>query len=183
MRSTYGDVMIKSRQAGKRDDFRETIPFAVHRLAARAVAKATDDFAVLGLTVAEARVVLVTLQHGPIRVSLIAEYTSLGLSTLSHMLGRLEHAGVLRRKRVPDDARSVDVLLTAKGRGVAERAEVLMMRHQDEYVSGFTHAEIETFRRLLQRSYERIDAMTSGKPAATLASRRKKANVKTRREH
>jgi DNA-binding MarR family transcriptional regulator len=152
----------------------------VHRLAARAVAKATDDFAALGLTVAEARVVLVTLQHGPIRVSLVAEYTSLGLSTLSHMLGRLERAGILRRKRVPDDARSVDVVLTSKGRAVAQRAEVLMIRHQDEYVDGFTPAEISTFRRLLQRSYERIDAITSGKPAPTLTARRKEAHVKTK---
>jgi DNA-binding MarR family transcriptional regulator len=173
MSSTYVDVMTKPRPAVKGDDFRDTIPFAVHRLAARAVAKATDDFAALGLTVAEARVVLVTLQHGPIRVSLIAEYTSLGLSTLSHMLGRLERAGLVRRKRVPDDARSVDVLVTAKGRGIAQRAEVLMMHHQDEYVDGFTPAEIETFRRYLQRSYERMGAITGGKTAATLPSLRK----------
>jgi len=156
------------------DDFRATIPFAVHRLAARAVAKAADDFAELGLTVAEARVVLVTLQHGPIRVSLIAEYTSLGLSTLSHMLGRLERAGLLVRKRVAGDARSVDVVLTARGRDVAGRGEVLMMRHQEEFVEGFTRAEIETFRRLLRRSYERIARITRGKPAAsTLSSRTK----------
>ena len=161
------------------DDFRETIPFAVHRLAARAVAKATDDFAELGLTVAEARVVLVTLQHGPIRVGLIAEYTSLGFSTLSHMLGRLERAGLLRRKRVAGDARSVDVVLTAKGRTIAQRAEILMMRHQEEYVDGFSPAEIELFRRLLRRSYERIVAITNGTSTASTFASRTKARTTT----
>jgi DNA-binding MarR family transcriptional regulator len=149
------------------DDFRETIPFAVHRLAARAVAKATDDFAELGLTVSEARVVLVTLQHGPIRVSLVAEYTSLGLSTLSHMLGRLERAGVIARKRVLNDARSVDVELTAKGREIAHGAETLMMRHQEELLDGFSAADMELFRGFLQRSYESIAAITSDAPAAS----------------
>jgi DNA-binding MarR family transcriptional regulator len=164
--------MAKASRPVKRDDFRETIPFAVHRLAARAVAKATDDFAELGLTVSEARVVLVTLQHGPIRVSLVAEYTSLGLSTLSHMLGRLERAGIIARKRVLNDARSVDVALTAKGRIIAETAETLMMRHQDEYLDGFSATEIAQFRRFLQRSYESIASITIDSPAAsTLAAR------------
>jgi len=153
------------------DDFRETIPFAVHRLAARAVAKATDDFAELGLTVSEARVVLVTLQHGPIRVSLVAEYTALGLSTLSHMLGRLERAGIIARKRVLNDARSVDVVLTSKGRGIAEKAETLMMHHQEELLDGFSAAEMELFRRFLQRSYASIAARTDDLgAAATLAA-------------
>jgi DNA-binding MarR family transcriptional regulator len=156
------------------DDFRETIPFAVHRLAARAVAKAADDFAELGLTVSEARVVLVTFQHGPIRVSLVAEYTALGLSTLSHMLGRLERAGLIARKRVTGDARSVDVVLTTKGSRVAQAAEMLMVRHQEELIAGFSAAEVEIFRRLLQRSYESIAAITADAPAtATFTARRR----------
>ncbi len=165
--------MAKAARPPHCDDFRETIPFAVHRLAARAVAKATDDFAELGLTVSEARVVLVTLQHGPIRVSLVAEYTALGLSTLSHMLGRLERAGIVARKRVAGDARSVDVVLTAKGNRIALAAETLMMRHQEELIDGFSAAEVEIFRRLLQRSYESIAAITDAPATATLATRRK----------
>ena len=161
-------------------DFRETIPFMVHRLAARAVAKAMADFEEIGLTVSEARVVLVTLQHSPIRVSLVAEYTALGLSTLSHMLGRLERAGILLRKRVPGDARSVDVVLTVKGRKLAQRAEILMMRHQGEFIDGFSPADVEAFRRLLQWSYQRIAAVTdSTSNPSTLASPRKGSRTAT----
>jgi MarR family transcriptional regulator, organic hydroperoxide resistance regulator len=146
-------------------DFRDTLPFAVHRLAARAVAIATDDFAALGLTVSEARVVLVTLQHGPLRVSLIAEYTALELSTLSHMLGRLEKARILTRKRIANDARSVEVTLTARGRRLAQRAEKQMMIHQEQMLDGFTAAEIATFRRLIAQTYERIAAIAPRRTA------------------
>jgi DNA-binding MarR family transcriptional regulator len=111
------------------------------------------------LTVSEARVVLVTHQHGPIRVGAIAAFTSLELSTLSHMLGRLERAAILKRKRVLGDARSVDVVLTAHGRKLALRAEKLMMLHQEQMLDGFSAADIRTFRRLLQRSYERVAAV------------------------
>jgi DNA-binding MarR family transcriptional regulator len=152
-------------------DFRDTIPFAVHRLAARAVAIATDDFAALGLTVSEARVVLVTLQHGPIRVGSIAEYTSLELSTLSHMLGRLERAGILTRTRVPRDARSVDVALTARGKRVAQRAEQQMMLHQEQMIAGFSAADARTFRRLLRRSFDLVTAAGAARPAATTLKR------------
>jgi DNA-binding MarR family transcriptional regulator len=149
-------------------DFRDTIPFAVHRLAARAVAIAADDFAALGLTVSEARVVLVTLQHGPIRVGTIAEYTSLELSTLSHMLGRLERDGLLSRTRVRNDARSVDVALTARGRTIAQRAERQMMLHQEQMVAGFSAADLRTFRRLLRRSFERVTAAGSDRAARSV---------------
>jgi DNA-binding MarR family transcriptional regulator len=170
---------MAARSEDNASDFRFTIPFAVHRLAARAVALATDDFAELGLTVSEARVVLVALQHGPMRVGVIAEYTSLELSTLSHMLGRLESDGILSRRRVLGDARSVDVALTARGRKIAQRAERQMMLHQEQMLDGFTAAETKTFRRLLQRSYERIAAISPGR-SSTLVARPPRRVVRAR---
>jgi DNA-binding MarR family transcriptional regulator len=74
------------------------------------------------------------------------------------MLGRLERDGILSRTRVRNDARSVNVTLTARGRTIAQRAEKQMMLHQEQMVAGFSEADLRTFRSLLLRSYERVTA-------------------------
>ena len=46
-----------------------------------------------------------------------------------------------------------------------------MMRHQAQMLDGFSSSEITTFRRLIQRSYDRIAAIATGDSAASTLAR------------
>jgi DNA-binding MarR family transcriptional regulator len=148
--------------------FRDTLPFALHRLAARSVAQATSDFAAMGLTVSEARVMIVTLQHEPIRVSAVAAGTAIELSTLSHMLGRLERDKLVKRTRDANDSRSVAVTLTPRGRQIAKKAQAASYDHQEIMLAGLTPDQIATLRALLRHVYDNVDATATGSGSAVL---------------
>jgi len=146
------------------EEFRDTLPFALHRLVVRLVAQATADFSAMGLTVSEARVMIVTLQHEPIRVSAIAANAAIELSTLSHMLGRLERERLVKRSRDAGDSRSVSVTLTQRGRRIAAKAQASSRDHQEVMLAGFTAEQIQTLRGLLREVYRNVDASTSVVP-------------------
>ncbi len=114
---------------------------------------------------------VVTLQLEPVRVSAIAVNTAIELSTLSHMLGRLERDGLLERVRAKDDSRSVCVTLTPRGRTVALRARSAMRDHQEIMIDGLDDEAVATLRELLRRVYENVDA-AAGPPSVLPAAAR-----------
>jgi DNA-binding MarR family transcriptional regulator len=83
-----------------------------------------------GLAPAQASVLAVLINHGPLGVAELAEIEGLNPSMLSRVMGKLESAGLVRRRRDPHDYRSVLVEITPAGertwlRISAERAEVI----------------------------------------------------------
>ena len=77
----------------------------------------------LGLTHPQYLVMLALWEESPLRVSEIARRLSLEPATLSPLLKRLESAGLVARRRDPDDERAVTVGLTPSGRRLRRRAE------------------------------------------------------------
>jgi DNA-binding MarR family transcriptional regulator len=83
-----------------------------------------------GLAPAQASVLAVLINHGPLGVAELAEIEGLNPSMLSRVMGRLESVGLVRRRRDPHDYRAVLVEITPAGertwqRISAERAEVI----------------------------------------------------------
>ncbi|GAA2959853.1 MULTISPECIES: MarR family transcriptional regulator [Streptomycetaceae] len=76
----------------------------------------------LGLTYPQYLAMMVLWEHGPLPVKMIGERLHLDSGTLSPLLKRLESAGLVRRRRSPEDERSVTVHLTEAGAGLRERA-------------------------------------------------------------
>jgi MarR family transcriptional regulator, organic hydroperoxide resistance regulator len=147
-------------------DFKTTIPFTMHRVTALAVASATVEFAPLGLNIQSARVLVVVLQNPEIRIGEIGEITCIEYSTLSHMISRLERDGILKRKRVPDDARAVAVALTAAGRRVATRVHRIVAEHQNSMLAGIPGRDIAVLRRVLDHMAANTEAMSARASAA-----------------
>ncbi|WP_371814080.1 MarR family winged helix-turn-helix transcriptional regulator [Phycicoccus sp. HDW14] len=77
----------------------------------------------LGLTHPQYLVMLALWEDSPLRVSEIARRLSLEPATLSPLLKRLETAGLVARRRDPDDERAVTAELTPTGRRLRRRAE------------------------------------------------------------
>ena len=70
----------------------------------------------MGLTHPQYLVMLALWEDEPLRVSELADRLSLEPATLSPLLKRLEAAGLVTRRRDPDDERAVAVTLTPAGR-------------------------------------------------------------------
>lgn len=76
----------------------------------------------LGLTHPQYLVMLALWEHSPRRVGELADALYLEPATLSPLLKRLESAGLIERRRDPDDDRALAVSLTPAGLVLRERA-------------------------------------------------------------
>ncbi len=76
----------------------------------------------LGLTHPQYLVMLAIWESSPRRVRELADALYLEPATLSPLLKRLEAAGLIERRRDPDDDRALAVSLTSAGQALRERA-------------------------------------------------------------
>lgn len=79
----------------------------------------------MGLTHPQYLVMLALWERSPRPVKDIAAALQLDSATLSPLLKRLEAAGLVTRRRSADDERQLDVDLTADGRALRSRAELV----------------------------------------------------------
>ncbi len=110
----------------------------------------------LGLTHPQYLVMLALWGREPMSVKDLSEALQLDPPTLSPLLKRLEAQGLLERRRVPEDQRSLAVTLTERGRALRE--EALRVPGQVLDRLGMDVAELERLRDGLTHV---IDAATS----------------------
>jgi MarR family transcriptional regulator, organic hydroperoxide resistance regulator len=79
----------------------------------------------LGLTYPQYLVMLVLWERDRVAVKEIGERLHLDSGTLTPLLKRLEHAGLIRRTRSSEDERQVLIDLTAPGQALKEKARVV----------------------------------------------------------
>ena len=97
--------------------------FQLQRTAARL--KKTADSLMLdaaGITAAQAAVLTIIEDRGPIRQNLIAESLELKESAVTQMVAKLEDRGLVARQRPDDDRRAWEVVVTAVGRRATDKA-------------------------------------------------------------
>ncbi|WP_030757691.1 MarR family winged helix-turn-helix transcriptional regulator [Streptomyces griseus] len=111
----------------------------------------------LGLTYPQYLVMLVLWEHGELPVKGIGERLRLDSGTLSPLLKRLEAAGLVERRRSPEDERSVTVRLTAEGAGLRERA--LGVPRRIAAATGLDLADITDLRERLTALAARLDGL------------------------
>lgn len=141
--------------------FTRSLPFLMHCIVARMVETASAQFAVLGLNVADARVLLALMQAGEVRVGDLSEVTCITQSTLSHVLRRLAMQGLVTRTRAATDNRAIIVRLTPAG-GLVARECVRLNAEQDvSMASHLTPRDGADLRRLLENLFAGMNGETS----------------------
>jgi MarR family transcriptional regulator for hemolysin len=85
----------------------------------------------------------------PMRQKDLAASLSLDGSSVVRLLDNLEAAGLIERREDASDRRAKAIVLTAQGRAVADKVEVMARRVRDEALAGLTDAEVETAARVL----------------------------------
>ena len=125
--------------------------FRLWRLSHTRTAEALDS---LGLTTALFGLLNVLGTHeGAIQQELGA---TMGIdpSTMVSLIDQLEAAGLAKRQPRPTDRRAREVVITAKGRRVLEKARQLAMQVEDEILRGLSGADRRQMLALLRRALD-----------------------------
>jgi DNA-binding MarR family transcriptional regulator len=87
---------------------------------------------------------LATIQaHGPISVTGLADKEHVRPATMSRMISSLEQEGLIKRREVKHDRRSVLISTTSKGRQMYLRANQEYLRRMRAAISGLDANEVE----------------------------------------
>jgi DNA-binding MarR family transcriptional regulator len=104
------------------------------------------------------RILFVLWQHGPMPIHDLAKRVSLGKSTLTHALDRLEASGDVRRVRSEEDRRSITVELTPKTAETKQIYEDVSLAMSEQFYQGLGDGEIEAFEATLTRILANLEA-------------------------
>jgi len=78
-------------------------------------------------------------------------------SSVVRLLDNLEKAGLIQRKEGETDRRSKTILLTPRGRAIADKVETVARRIRTDALAGLSEADIETTLRVLDHVCRALD--------------------------
>jgi len=109
------------------------------------------DLAALGLNTQSARTLVTLLEHGPMRVSLLADLVGLEPTGLSHLMRMLDQRGLMERERDDADHRAVIARLTTPGRALARKCSDIQARHEAALLQDLSKDETDRLRHALNK--------------------------------
>jgi len=135
----------------------------IHHLSGRIFARLLKEYEI-EINPAQGRILFVLWREDGIPIRELAKRTSLGKSTLTSMLDRLEEAGYIIRERSEADRRVILVKRTAKDRAAQTAYERVSKAMGDVYYHGLSDTEIDGFERVLERILDNLITHEGGDP-------------------
>ncbi|MBG0784678.1 MAG: MarR family transcriptional regulator [Anaerolineaceae bacterium] len=117
---------------------------------------------VLGLHRGQPPVLFTLEKHEGMSNSEMAEFLNVTPATLTNKIKRMEKAGLVIRKRDPEDERVSRIYMTEKGRGIMNQLKESMREIETILLNGFSEAEIEDLREKISRILENISEFECG---------------------
>jgi MarR family transcriptional regulator, organic hydroperoxide resistance regulator len=133
----------------------------VHQTAARVFARMLRERG-LDISPAQGRILFVLWQEGPLSIHEIARRVSLGKSTLTNAIDRLEALGQVVRVRSGQDRRKVLIELTPKNRAMHRLYEDVSLEMTKLFYAGLESGEITQFELCLRRILDNLTQSESG---------------------
>ncbi|GII58281.1 MarR family transcriptional regulator [Planotetraspora thailandica] len=81
---------------------------------------------------------------------------------MTRLLDRLEDKGLVRRRRHPDDRRSVVIEVTAAGKAIVPRLAPVFGKATAQLLAGFSEAEVRELTGMLQRMLGNLRGAATG---------------------
>ena len=129
----------------------------IHRVAGRVFAKKLKSYQLDAINPAQGRILFVLWQQDNIPIQELARRTSLGKSTLTSMLDRLEQMGHLQRVPSLDDRRVITIRLTEKDKKMRDVYNKVSAEMTDLFYKGVTPEEISIFEEALVRILHNVE--------------------------
>jgi MarR family transcriptional regulator, organic hydroperoxide resistance regulator len=138
-------------------DLSEHLPYLINRVGSALVARfSADALAGAHLSIASWRVLAVLSGNGGLRQTDLAEMTSIDASTLSRLITRLVHDGLVRRTRSKTDSREVAVGLTRKAETLMVRLVPVAVGLQQEATRKLSKQDLATLKRVLRKMHDNL---------------------------
>ena len=129
----------------------------VQLLSERVFSKILAKYELSEISPAQGRILFVLWNKDGISIQELAKKTSLGKSTLTSMLDRLEQAGFVKRVPSKDDRRTILIKLTEKDRECRELYTKITKEKTELFYKGFNAKEIDAFEENLQRILDNLN--------------------------
>ena len=104
-----------------------------------------------GVTAAQFKVLIIVTQYQVDTPAEVCRYLGLDSGSMTRMLDRLEHKGLVQRTRCPDDRRQVRLALTDDGQRLADRLPEIGAAAMNELVGALEPDELRTLESLLAK--------------------------------
>lgn len=140
--------MKKQREAG-------FLMAKIHQLAGRIFTKMLKKYEI-EINPAQGRIMFVLWRDDEIPVSQLAKKTSLGKSTLTSMLDRLESSGYVKRVPSAEDRRKILIQRTEKDRSFQDLYVRVSKEMNQLFFRGFSKREMDEFEAYLRRIYDNL---------------------------
>lgn len=122
----------------------------IHQLGGRIFNRKLSEYRI-EINKAQGRIMFVLWQEDGIPIARLAKETSLGKSTLTSMLDRLEKSGYIYREPSLSDRRQILIYRTRKDKSFQKKYEEISEEMGQLYFDGFSNQEISQFDSYLQR--------------------------------
>ena len=138
-------------------DLSEHLPYLINRVGSALVARfSADALAGAHVSVASWRVLAALSGNGGLRQTDLAEMTSIDASTLSRLITRLVHDGLVRRTRSKKDSREVAVALTRKAEALLRKLVPVALRLQTLSTQNLSQRDLAALKRVLRQMHANL---------------------------
>ena len=128
----------------------------IHQLSGRIFTRILKQHKIEQINPSQGRILFVLWNDDDISFNELARKTSLGKSTLTSMLDRLEASGHLKRIPSPEDRRTILIKRTEKDKSLQKVYEKASNEMTGIFYQGFKSKEIDDFERYLNRIMDNL---------------------------
>lgn len=128
----------------------------IHQLAGRILTKKLKEYKIEEINPAQGRIMFVLWRQDEIPINELAKKTSLGKSTLTSMLDRLEKTGFIIRVPSREDRRKILIKRTEKDKSLQDLYMKISRDMTKLYFYGFAEEEIDQFESFLRRIFRNL---------------------------
>lgn len=165
-------------ETGGKDLYRLTnsLPYLLNRAGVRMGELFSRRIAGHDVTLPMYRVMAALWQQGDQRLGDLADMTSLEISTASRLIGTMKRKGLVSRKRLEDNARTVAINLTAKGKLLVEELIPIARRFEEVAISSFPNGEVSDLKKMLAQIHTNLGSLEPEIAEAEAQRRAKKGS-------
>jgi MarR family transcriptional regulator, organic hydroperoxide resistance regulator len=128
----------------------------IHQVSGRIFACLLKEHGIEEINPAQGRIMFALWQKDGISIYELAQATSLGKSTMTSMLDRLEQTGFLRREPSRQDRRKIFIWRTEKDKSFQKQYVQVSEQMTEIYFHGFSEQEKDQFESMLERIFANL---------------------------
>ncbi len=129
----------------------------IKRIGDRIFQKKLEKADISAFNGAQGKLLYILWQRDGISAAELAGQAGLAVTTLTSMLDRMEHAGLILREPDPNDRRKTKLVLTDRVKGLKEQYERLSDDMTDVYLRGFSPEEAAQLENYLGRVLKNLE--------------------------